>query len=104
MPRILVTPLSALQDAIENHRPSHIVTLLSPEHMIETPAGFAAERHLKLGVNDVAGHAGSLFCSTAGLPSPAPWPRPMPCCATGLAPAAKWKSPLASARPPATPI
>ena len=53
MPRILVTPLSSLEDAIENHRPSHIVTLLSPEHMIETPKGFAAERHLKLGVNDI---------------------------------------------------
>jgi predicted protein tyrosine phosphatase len=54
MPRILVTPLSALEDAIANHHPSHIVTLLSPEHMIETPAGFPAGRHLKLGVNDVA--------------------------------------------------
>lgn len=54
MPRILVTPLSALEDAIAGHAPSHIVTLLSPGHMIPTPAGFAAERHLKLGVNDVA--------------------------------------------------
>jgi predicted protein tyrosine phosphatase len=54
MPRILVTPLSALGDAIASHRPSHIVTLLSPEHMIATPEGFAAERHLKLGVNDVS--------------------------------------------------
>lgn len=54
MPRILVTPLSSLEDAIESHRPSHIVTLLSPEHMIQTPSGFAAERHLKLGVNDVS--------------------------------------------------
>ena len=54
MPRILVTPLSALEDAIASHRPSHIVTLLSPQHMIATPAGFAPERHLKLGVNDVA--------------------------------------------------
>ena len=53
MPRILVTPLSALEDAMESHRPSHIVSLLSPEHMIETPAGFPAERHLKLGVNDI---------------------------------------------------
>jgi predicted protein tyrosine phosphatase len=53
MPRILVTPLSSLEDAIESHRPSHIVTLLSPEHMIETPRGFDPERHLKLGVNDV---------------------------------------------------
>ena len=54
MPRILVTPLSGLEDAIATHRPSHMVTLLSPEHMIETPTGFPAERHLKLGVNDIA--------------------------------------------------
>jgi len=53
MSRILVTPLSALNDALESHRPSHIVTLLSPEHMIETPRGFPAERHLRLGVNDI---------------------------------------------------
>jgi predicted protein tyrosine phosphatase len=54
MPRILVTPLSAIETAILAHRPSHMVTLLSPEHMIETPQGFPAGRHLKLGVNDVA--------------------------------------------------
>lgn len=54
MSRILVTPLSALDAALERHRPSHIVSLLSPEHMIPTPAGFPAARHLKLGVNDVA--------------------------------------------------
>jgi predicted protein tyrosine phosphatase len=54
MPRILVTPLSALEDVLESQRPSHIVTLLSPEHMIATPQGFAPDRHLKLGVNDVA--------------------------------------------------
>src|SRR5471032_1383254 len=53
MPRILVTPLSALNDALESHRPSHIVSLLSPEHMIATPAGFPTARHLKLGVNDI---------------------------------------------------
>ena len=53
MPRILVTPLSALEDAILQHRPSHVVSLLSPNHMIETPAGFPLERHLRLGVNDI---------------------------------------------------
>ena len=30
-----------------------MVTLLSPEHMIETPGGIEAVRHLKLGVNDI---------------------------------------------------
>ncbi|MGZ6021113.1 MAG: tyrosine phosphatase family protein, partial [Rhizomicrobium sp.] len=53
MSRILVTPLSAVPDIIRSHRPSHLVTLLSPEHMIETPVGFASERHLRLGVNDI---------------------------------------------------
>ena len=54
MPRILVSPLSAVHDVIAMHRPSHMVTLLSPPHMIETPDNFPAARHLKLGVNDVA--------------------------------------------------
>ncbi len=54
MPRLLVIPLSALDESIAAHRPSHLVSLLSPQHMIATPEGFAAERHLKLGVNDVA--------------------------------------------------
>jgi predicted protein tyrosine phosphatase len=53
MPRILVTPLSAVEEAIRSHRPSHMVTLLSPEHMIDTPAGFPRDRHLRLGINDV---------------------------------------------------
>jgi predicted protein tyrosine phosphatase len=53
MSRILVTPLSAVPAAIISHRPSHLVTLLSPEHMIETPDGFPVERHLRLGVNDI---------------------------------------------------
>ena len=54
MPRILVTPLSALEDVLESHRPSHIVTLLSPDHMIETPTGFDPQRHLKLGLDDIS--------------------------------------------------
>ena len=53
MPRLLVAPLSSLADALESHAPSHLVSLLSPEHMIETPAGFPAALHLKLGVNDI---------------------------------------------------
>jgi predicted protein tyrosine phosphatase len=53
MSRIVVTPLSAVTDIIRDLRPSHVVTLLSPEHMIETPAGFPTDRHLRLGINDV---------------------------------------------------
>lgn len=54
MPFIVVTPLSALMRSIDTHRPSHVVTLLAPEHMIETPAGIPGERHLRLALNDVA--------------------------------------------------
>ena len=54
MSAILVTSLSQVEGTIRRDRPSHIVTLLSPEHMIETPGGFSAERHLRLAINDVA--------------------------------------------------
>jgi predicted protein tyrosine phosphatase len=53
MPRLLVTPLSSLSEALAAHHPSHLVSLLSPEHMIATPEGFPAARHLRLGVNDI---------------------------------------------------
>jgi len=53
MPHLLVSPLSSLADALKGHDPSHLVSLLSPEHMIATPANFPLERHLRLGVNDI---------------------------------------------------
>jgi len=53
MPRLLVAPLSSLADALDAHAPSHLISLLSPEHMIATPAGFPAAMHLRLGVNDI---------------------------------------------------
>ena len=53
MPRLLVAPLSSLPDALAAHAPSHLISLLSPEHMIDTPAGFPAAMHLRLSVNDI---------------------------------------------------
>lgn len=53
MSLILVTPLSALPQTLRAYQPSHLITLLSPEFMIETPGGFPAERHLRIGVNDI---------------------------------------------------
>jgi predicted protein tyrosine phosphatase len=53
MPRLLVAPLSSLADTLTAHAPSHLISLLSPEHMIETPDGFPVALHLKLGVNDI---------------------------------------------------
>ena len=65
MRHLLVTPLSALSETIRADYPSHLVTLLSPGHMIDTPEGYAAENHLRLGINDIADPA-------AGIDPPAP--------------------------------
>ena len=54
MSMILVTPLSAVLDSIRTWRPSHLVTLLSPDYMIETPDGIAPEHHLRLSLNDIS--------------------------------------------------
>lgn len=54
MPMILVTPLSAVEESIRRYAPSHMITLLSPEHMIDTPVGLEPDRHLRVGMNDVA--------------------------------------------------
>ncbi|HVV26687.1 MAG TPA: hypothetical protein VHC40_01855 [Rhizomicrobium sp.] len=53
MPRLLVTPLSGLEEALAIYRPSHLVSLLSPEQMIEMPPGFIRGGHLRLRVNDI---------------------------------------------------
>ncbi len=53
MSAILVTPLSAVPETLRRWSPSHLITLLSPEFMIETPAGFPPERHLRVCVNDI---------------------------------------------------
>ena len=51
---IIVCGLAEVPALIARRRPSHLVTLLDPASMIETPDGVTAERHLKLGVNDIA--------------------------------------------------
>jgi predicted protein tyrosine phosphatase len=53
MSLILVTPLSALPDMLRTYRPSHLVSLLSPEYMSHAPTDFPEERHLKLGLHDL---------------------------------------------------
>lgn len=51
---IIVSGLAEVPALILRRKPSHLVTLLDPATMIETPAGLAPDRHLKLGVNDIA--------------------------------------------------
>jgi predicted protein tyrosine phosphatase len=59
MPTVLVSSLSGVPRAIANYRPSHLITLLSPENMIKTPCEIDRERHLRLALNDVAEPWGS---------------------------------------------
>ncbi|MGB3809290.1 MAG: protein-tyrosine phosphatase family protein [Parvibaculum sp.] len=49
-----MSPLSGVADAIRTVGPSHLVSLLDPETMIDTPQGIDAARHLRLSVNDIA--------------------------------------------------
>ncbi|HEY1708286.1 MAG TPA: hypothetical protein VGG10_08460 [Rhizomicrobium sp.] len=53
MSSIIVTPLSAVDETVRSHKPSHMVTLLSPEHMVGLHPGIRPERHLRLGVQDI---------------------------------------------------
>ena len=51
---IIIAGLSEVPKLVASRAPSHLITLLDPATMIETPDGIAPERHLKLGVNDIA--------------------------------------------------
>jgi predicted protein tyrosine phosphatase len=51
---LVVTPLRLLPQVLAERAPSHLITLLSPEELIDTPAGFDARRHLRLGMHDIS--------------------------------------------------
>jgi predicted protein tyrosine phosphatase len=51
---LIVCGLAEASRVIAERRPSHMVSLLDPSSMIATPLGIRAERHLKLGVNDIS--------------------------------------------------
>ena len=50
---LIVTPLRLLPEVIQARSPSHLITLLSPEELIPTPAGIVPARHLRIGVHDI---------------------------------------------------
>ena len=50
---LVVTPLRLLPQVLAERAPSHLITLLSPAELIDTPAGFDPRRHLRLGVLDI---------------------------------------------------
>ena len=51
---IFVCPLSEVEATIEAHKPSHLVSLLDLESMIQTPSAIKSENHLKLAMNDIS--------------------------------------------------
>jgi predicted protein tyrosine phosphatase len=51
---LVICALSQIEDVIQTRRPSHMVTLLSPAEMIDTPRGLTSGRHLRIKVNDIA--------------------------------------------------
>lgn len=51
---LIVCGLADVEPLIAARRPSHMITLLDPASMIETPRGLAPDRHLRLGVNDIS--------------------------------------------------
>jgi predicted protein tyrosine phosphatase len=53
MPLIAVCSLNLVPSTIERLKPWGLITLLNPESMIDTPEGIAADKHLKVGVNDI---------------------------------------------------
>lgn len=64
---LIVCGLGDLPLVLAARRPSHLVTLLDPTSMIETPKGVLPERHLRLGVNDIAEPLEGMIAPDAAL-------------------------------------
>ena len=50
---LIVSPLRDVKTVIRFKRPSHLITLLDPQLMSESPKGFPQDRHLRIAVDDV---------------------------------------------------
>jgi predicted protein tyrosine phosphatase len=53
---IIVGPLSKVQPLVDEHRVSHVVTLLAPGTPHDSPRGIEGERHLRLYFHDIVQH------------------------------------------------
>jgi predicted protein tyrosine phosphatase len=61
MSSILITPFSAVEEAVRRYRPSHLLTLMV-EPFVPTPDAIAPERHLRISVHDVIEPADGIVC------------------------------------------
>ncbi len=51
--KLIISSLADMPTIVRVARPSHVISLLDPDTMVSTPKGFPADRHLKVGVNDI---------------------------------------------------
>lgn len=65
--KIIISSLHDVPTVVRMARPSHVITLLGPDSMIVTPEGIRADRHLKVGVNDIAEPTEGLVHPTAEM-------------------------------------
>lgn len=59
---IIVCPLSFVELVCETRRPSHLISLLDPGHVVPTPRGLGSGAHLRIGVHDICDAAEGLIC------------------------------------------
>jgi predicted protein tyrosine phosphatase len=59
---IIVCPLAWVEEVVAARRPSHLITLLDPDHVIDTPEGLEPDRHLRIGVHDIARTIDGYLC------------------------------------------
>jgi len=52
--KIIVCPLSHVEGVVKARKPSHLITLLDPDHPIQTPRGIWPDRHFTAGVHDIS--------------------------------------------------
>src|SRR5262245_35449120 len=64
---LIVCGVSEVPRLVATRRPSHMVTLLDPASMIDTPDGVESVRHLKIGVNDISAPSEGLVLPDASL-------------------------------------
>jgi predicted protein tyrosine phosphatase len=61
MTSVLITPFSAVEEAVQLYHPSHLLTLMV-EPFVPTPKSIAPERHLRISVHDVIEPADGIVC------------------------------------------
>jgi predicted protein tyrosine phosphatase len=64
---LVVCSLRHLPSVLAARAPSHLISLLAPENMIETPAGVSPDRHLRLGVHDIPYPQAGLIAPDAAM-------------------------------------